>query len=184
MSDLLNRRRQWHFLHREIYRHELSKRQTVIFGWLVDVSIGWGKLSVKLPKLETLVDLTGFAPSHVNETVRELVSMRMIEVKRLAQATEITTITNSDLWKCKPRQIKPPIDHALEWLRVFNLGSGEEILEALMPVEYDYPVRQPEKPPIAESNNNDGRPQDHGPQDHGPRPAAARLGQVNDLKSS
>ena len=96
----------------------------------------------------------------MNETLRELVAMRMVEVKKLSQATEIKTITNSDVWKCKPRQIRSPIEHALEWLRIYNLGTGEEILEALTPLEYDLArcgsrPRTPMATPIAAAENNE-----------------------------
>ena len=122
----------------DLRRHDLSKQQLVIVMTLVEISYVWGHETVRVPKLELLAQLTGMRRTHVAATLRELNQIRVIDVKKHEQYLEFRVVSDSNLWRCRPRVSPGTARNALDWLRVHNFGNGGVKLMELGAVEVDF----------------------------------------------
>jgi hypothetical protein len=107
-------------LRRELMRWDLSKRQLVVLLAILDTSMGQGRQTLIVPRYDVIADLVGFASSHTHTTIKELLEMRLLEVKKLEGALEFRVQPNCDLWHCRPRVMKARQTDALEWIKHYN----------------------------------------------------------------
>jgi phage replication O-like protein O len=124
----------------DLLRFNLTKQHLKVMLWLVDLSYGWGNDSVKIPKLGVLKELTGMSTANLSTTIKELHEMRLLIISRLDGVVEYKVQPNCDRWHCRPLSTRAAVQHGLDWLKLYNLGSGGvKVLDALVPVELDYP---------------------------------------------
>lgn len=125
----------------DLLRHDLNKQHLKVLFWIVELSYGWGNEGVKIPKLGVLRELTGLSVAHLSNTIKELHQMRLLIVLRAEGAVEYRMQPDCDRWHCRPLTTRRDIQHALDWLKVYNLGAaGAKVVEAFVPVEMDYPL--------------------------------------------
>jgi hypothetical protein len=112
-------------LRRELMRWDLSKRQLVVLLAILDTSMGQGRQTLIVPRYDVIADLVGFAASHTHTTIKELLEMRLLEVKKLDGALEFRVQPSCELWHCRPRVMKARQTDALEWIKHYN-GSAKQ----------------------------------------------------------
>jgi len=127
----------------DLLRFDLSKQHLKVLFWIVELSYGWGLESVRIPKLGVLKELTGMSVANLSTTIKELHGMRLLLVSRAEGGVDYRVQPDCDKWHCRPLTTRSMAQHAMDWLKVYNLGdSGAKVVEAFVPVEMDYPPSQ------------------------------------------
>ena len=106
----------------ELWRFELNKRHLQVLSVLLELSLGWGKESVKIDRLQLLSDLTGLAVSHVSATIDDLCLMRILTERKIKgeDVVEYKLEPDADEWRCKPRQTGEKLIETLHRVKMFN----------------------------------------------------------------
>jgi hypothetical protein len=113
-------------LRKEFRRYDLTLRQSIIANVILDLSLCWGRRSVRIPKLEIFTDLTGISPGNVLQNLQMLHAMRIVEVDTLGGVTQYTLNLESDKWQCRPRVMADRVKAALDIVRALNDVAPEE----------------------------------------------------------
>jgi phage replication O-like protein O len=130
----------------DLLRFDLSKQHLKVLFWVLELSYGWGNEAVKIPKLGVLRQLTGLSVAHLSTTVKELQQMRILVVSSVEGAVEYKVQPDCDKWHCRPLATRGDLRHAMDWLRVYNLGdAGAKVIDAFVPVNLDYPPEATEE---------------------------------------
>jgi hypothetical protein len=130
-------------LQRELRRHHLSSHEMIVANVLVELSYGRGMPSVRLPKLDTLSDLTGIDRPHVHTALRSMHEMRIL-ILRQKQGIWVYRITpNSEGWKVKPRIPVATIQRAMDVVISYNQAIIEAAAEQGAAANFrDFPNNQ------------------------------------------
>jgi hypothetical protein len=107
----------------EFRRFDLTLRQLILAETLLDISYGWGQKSVKVPRLEDFVGLTGITVGNVHANLEALHNMRIINVEVKDGVAEYSFNPYSDKWQCKPRISSMKRRHTIEMLKPYNNQS-------------------------------------------------------------
>jgi phage replication O-like protein O len=107
-------------MERELRRHHLSEREHLVSDALNMVSLGFGLEPVKIPKLETISEITGLPRQHVQTAVKSLTEMRIISMRTVEGGVIYTLNQNSDTWKAKPRVALATIQRGMDLIRELN----------------------------------------------------------------
>jgi phage replication O-like protein O len=127
----------------DLLRFDLSKQHLKVLLWIVELSYGWGLESIRIPKLGVLKELTGMSVANLSTTIKELHGMRLLLASRAEGGVDYKVQPDCDRWHCRPLTTCSTVQHAKDWLKVYNLGeSGAKVVEAFVPVELDYPPNQ------------------------------------------
>jgi hypothetical protein len=105
---------------RELRRHHICERDRLVADTLCEISFGLGLRSVKIPKLETLGDLTGLPRQHVYTSLKRLHEMRIVTVHPKDGVYLYTVLPNSEAWKVAPRVALATILRGLDTIRELN----------------------------------------------------------------
>jgi phage replication O-like protein O len=111
---------------RELQRHDVSDRDRRVAEALCEVSFGFGLRSVKIPKLDTLGEITGLPRQHVYTALLRLHERRIVTVQQ-KQGLHLYTINpNSESWKVPPRMALATVLRGLETIREINDVPADE----------------------------------------------------------
>jgi len=121
------------FLRCELRRFQLSDRQRIIAEVINELPFGWGRESVRVPKLEYFTDLTGIARPHIHGALRALHDMRILKIEIKDNLPEYRLLPDSHTWQVRFRISRERIKAARESLREINhLASHHPAVQAAM----------------------------------------------------
>lgn len=109
---------------RELRRHFLSERERIVADVLVEISFGFGLREVRIPKLDTLADLTGIPRPHVHGALKALHQMRILAITAKEGMAIYRLQPDSDAWKVKVRVPRATIMRGVEMIQELNHLPG------------------------------------------------------------
>ena len=132
----LHERDVWHLrrskIRRELRRHHLSQREMALAEIILDMTLGWQRESIIVPRYDCFTDLTGISKSHVSEGINDLHMMRIIRVVTDKGQPTYSIREDVDNWKVKPRVTERSMCNSINLVREWNaLPPLVEPLEAL-----------------------------------------------------
>ncbi len=119
------------FLRLEFRRFDLRQREQSVADTILDMSFGLGLRSVRIPKYETLSDITGIAIPNVYNAVKALVEMNILSIEDVDGAHIYTLIANPDEWRCRARISRARVNDAVNVLKHYN-GLGEKLAPGVL----------------------------------------------------
>jgi phage replication O-like protein O len=108
------------FLAGELRRFNLSHRQQTIAEVILDLSLGWGERSARIPRLVYFTEITGINVANVSRAIKGLYEMRILLIEMKSDTVIYTLNTNSDTWQVSPRVPRSSIRKAHEMLKSHN----------------------------------------------------------------
>jgi hypothetical protein len=109
-----------HAMRRELLRYDIPLRPLILAEVILSISFGWGRRTVRVPKLEIFTDLTGIARGHVHEALKKLHQMRILTVSVASGVPEYELLPDSEKWQCCPRVTRASIAEAIRMLKALN----------------------------------------------------------------
>lgn len=114
----------WHLrrakIRLELRRHHLSQREMALAEIILDMTLGWQRESIIVPRLDCFTDLTGISKSHVSEGIGDLHMMRIIRVVTDKGQPTYSVREDIDNWKVKPRVTERAMSNSINLVREWN----------------------------------------------------------------
>ncbi len=105
---------------KDVRRLDLNFREYQIAEMILELSYGWGREWVIVPKLDIFTALTGVARPHVSTNLAAMIEMGLLVAEKTETGMRYSITTDPNAWRCRLKVSRDAVREAITTLKIYN----------------------------------------------------------------